>query len=71
MAYPNTYKIKITASNPSDTSQTVEEWSDIHVKVANLTIFINGGDRSIPVDKDNNFISNVSPLSSTLVYRWS
>lgn len=71
MIYPNTYKLKVSASNPADASQSTVEWSDIHVKKANLTVFIHGGDRAISVSQDMNFISNVKPWSSTVVYRWS
>lgn len=71
MTYPNKYKLKVTAKNPNDASQTTVEWSEIQSKKANLTVHIHGGDRSISVDVINNLYSTVYPLSSNVVYRWS
>jgi hypothetical protein len=71
MIYPNTYKIKITASNPSDSSMDITKWATVNVKISDLVVFIDGGDRKIDISIDNTFRVNVEPKNSNLVYRWS
>ena len=70
MTFPNTYKIKFTATNPADGTQTIIQWSDIHVSEAELSVFIEGGDRSISTEINNIFIANVEPKKTTMIYRW-
>lgn len=66
----SSYKIKFTASNPSDSSMTVTEWSDIAVNNPDLSVYISGGNRKITLDIDNTFEANVEPKTSSLVYKW-
>lgn len=71
MSYPNSYKLKVSAANPSDTSQNVDSWSDIHIKKSDYSVFIHGGDRSISVNESNSFTASVTPTAPTLIYKWS
>jgi hypothetical protein len=70
MSYPKSYKIKFTAKNPSDSTMTTTKWSDIQIKTSSLSLFIDGGDRDITIDKENSFIANAEPKSSNLIYKW-
>ena len=71
ISYPNTYQVKFTAKNPADSTQTVTYWSNISVKMPNLSVFIDGGDKSISLDIDNNLIANVEPTGSNVTFKWS
>lgn len=70
MSYPKSYKIKFTAKNPSDNTMTTTKWSDIQIKTSSLSLFIDGGDRDITIDRENSFIANAEPKSSNLIYKW-
>jgi len=70
MAYPNTYRLKVEATNPSDLTQSVTKWSTVATVKGNLTVFVHGGDRSASVSHSNYFFANVNPESSSLIYRW-
>lgn len=71
MAYPSEYKLKATATHPSNSAQDSEEWSDIYTRKSALTVYIHGGDRSINVDYNNSFSATVHPSTANVVYRWS
>ena len=70
MSSGTSYKIKFTATNPSDSNMTTYDWSDIHVNNSDFTVFINGGNREISLDINNTFEANVEPKTSNLVYYW-
>mmetsp|Transcript_9525 Transcript_9525/g.10687 ORF Transcript_9525/g.10687 Transcript_9525/m.10687 type:complete len:81 (-) Transcript_9525:35-277(-) len=70
MAFPNSYKLKVTASTALVTSATNVQWVDIHIVKSDISVFIHGGDRSLPTDRNNTFIAIVNPVSSNIVYRW-
>lgn len=70
LAYPQTYKLKFTATNPANSSQVTTVWSDVSVKSSNLTVFIDGGNRAISTDANYTLIANVEPKSENLVYKW-
>lgn len=71
MSYSNTYKLKITAQNPSNSSMDIEEWATINIALTDYAVFINGGDRSISVNNSYSFSASISPMSSNLKYKWS
>lgn len=39
--------------------------------MSDLSVFIDGGDKSISLDVDNNLIANVEPLNSNVTFKWS
>ena len=71
ISYPNTYKLLFTASNPADSTQTVTYWSNVLVKMPDISVFIDGGDKSISLDIDNNLVANVQPINSNVTFKWS
>ena len=70
MSYLNSYKIKFTATIPSNSNMTAIKWADIDTKPSEISLFIDGGDRAITVERENVFIANAEPKSNDLIYHW-